>query len=113
MCDMIGLATDLSYTDRINKIRTLIPNPALYEQLAEECTELSQVCLKKARKIRGENYTPKTEREIDRELIEEISDVILCIETIPLYGDNEIINKKLNRWIERNEPKNEENSTKV
>lgn len=113
MCNYIGLATDLSYADRINKIRTLIPNPALYEQLAEECAELSQACLKKARKIRGENYTPKTEREIDNELIEEISDVILCIEIIPLYGDNEIINRKLNRWIERNEPKNEESSAKV
>lgn len=110
MCDYIGLATDLSYTDRIDKIRALIPNPALYEQLAEECVELSQACLKKARKIRGENYTPRTEREIDNQIIEEISDVILCIETIPLYGDNEIVNRKLNRWIERNESKNEKSS---
>lgn len=113
MCDLIGIATDLSYTDRIDKIRKLISNPALYEQLAEECAELSQACLKKARKIRGENYTPKTMKEIDNDIIEEISDVILCIETIPLYGDNEILNRKLNRWIERNEPKNEESSTKV
>lgn len=90
------------YTDRINEIRKLISNPALYEQLAEECAELSQACLKKARKIRNENYTPKTEKEIDNDIIEEISDVILCIDAIPLNGDNDIINKKLDRWIERN-----------
>ena len=114
MCDMTSVPIkDISYKDRIDKIRTIIPNPALYEQLAEECVELSQACLKKARKIRGENFTPKLEREIDRELIEEVSDVILCIETIPLHGDNKIINRKLNRWIERNKPKNEESSAKV
>ena len=104
--NMFGLGLGMSYTDRLEKIRTLIPNPALYEQLAEECVELSQACLKKARKIRGENYTPKTMEEIDNNIIEEVSDVILCIEAIPLYGDNNILNEKLNRWIERNSKPN-------
>lgn len=34
--------------------------PALLEQLAEECSELAQAALKLARLERGENPTPKT-----------------------------------------------------
>lgn len=37
-----------------------IGKAALLEQTAEEASELSQACLKMARKIRGENPTPKT-----------------------------------------------------
>ena len=37
--------------------------PALLEQLAEECGELTQAALKLARLRRGENPTPKTEKE--------------------------------------------------
>ena len=31
-------------------VADIIPEPALYEQLAEECSELAQAALKKARK---------------------------------------------------------------
>lgn len=44
--------------------------PALLEQLAEECSELAQAALKLARKERGENPTPKTEEE--------------CVENLPI-----------------------------
>lgn len=37
--------------------------PALLEQTAEECTELAHACLKEARRLRGENPTPKTTPE--------------------------------------------------
>lgn len=39
-----------------------IGEPAFLEQLAEECSELAQAALKTARKYRGENPTPKTQR---------------------------------------------------
>ena len=38
--------------DRIGK-------PALPEQTAEECAELAHVCLKEARRLRGENPSSK------------------------------------------------------
>ena len=37
-----------------------IGEPAVLEQLAEECSELAQAALKYARKQRGENPTPKS-----------------------------------------------------
>lgn len=70
-------------------IRTL-GEPALLEQLAEECSELAQAALKLARLERGENPTPKTEEECIAALKEEMADVGLCIDAITsrngIYG---------------------------
>lgn len=87
---------------KISEIRRLIPEPALYEQMAEECAELGQALLKKARKIRDENYTPKNFSEIDNNLIEEFTDVFLCSLVLSLYFDDHILTEKLDRWIFRN-----------
>lgn len=63
-----------------------IGEPALLEQLAEECSELAQAALKLARQERGENPTPKifTETHIGclKDLIEGMSDVEMCISVI-------------------------------
>lgn len=56
--------------------------PALLEQLAEECSELAQAALKLARKERGENPTPKTKEECVKALLEELGDVNLCMSVI-------------------------------
>ena len=88
--------------DNINQIRTLIPVPALYEQMAEECTELAQVLLKKARKIRGENFTPLNMEEIDANLVEEFTDLVLCAEVLHIRINLATLEKKLNRWVDRN-----------
>lgn len=85
----------------------LIGTPALLEQTAEECVELAHVCLKYARKNRGENPTPKELDDIIAELEEEIADVSLCIEEllrsgiIDIKAIEEISEKKLKRWRER------------
>lgn len=86
----------------LDKIRHLISEPALYEQMAEECSELSQALLKKARKLRNENYTPKSYSEINDNLIEEYTDVRLCAMVLSLSIDETILSEKLNRWIFRN-----------
>lgn len=88
--------------DNINQIRTLITVPALYEQMAEECTELAQVLLKKARKIRGENFTPLTMEEIDANLVEEFTDLALCAEVLHIRINLTTLEKKLTRWVDRN-----------
>lgn len=100
-----------SYITAINEIQKTIPPAALYEQLAEECSELAQVALKRARKMRGENYTPRTFNEIDADISEEVADVILCIDTLDIGMDHDIARMKLARWIDRNSDKGENNET--
>lgn len=91
-----------------------IGKAALLEQTAEEASELSQACLKMARKIRGENPTPKDTNDILENLNEEIADVILCCSElvdarIVSYDDIDgIAMIKYKRWCER--VKNEENN---
>lgn len=88
--------------------------PALLEQLAEECGELTQAALKLARLRRGENPTPKTEMQCIAGLTEEIADVELCINILILSGIvdedrvSSIMQNKEIRWKERlKERKNE------
>lgn len=83
-------------------IRECISEASLYEQLAEECSELAQACIKKSRKLRGENYTPKTNEEIDRNIREEFTDIILVSDVLRLHSDADLYYKKLRRWVDRN-----------
>lgn len=87
---------------KLQEIRNTIPEPALYEQLAEECVELAQACLKKARKLRDENFTPKTMDDIDDSIQEELTDVALCLRVLKRGYDPTILNDKVDRWIFRN-----------
>ena len=87
---------------KLDEIRRLIPQPALYEQMAEECSELSQALLKKSRKLRNENYTPKSYSEINDNIVEEYTDVVLCAMVLFLTADDDILSEKLDRWIFRN-----------
>ena len=89
------------------RIVDYIGKAALLEQTAEEASELSQACLKMARKIRGENPTPKTLHDILENLNEEIADVDLCCNElvnggIASYDDiGGMAMKKYKRWCER------------
>lgn len=79
-------------------IRLQIGEAAALEQLAEECTELAQACLKKARILRKENPTPTTIEEADRAIKEEKQDVLNCI---MVHGTEDINRLKLKRWCRR------------
>lgn len=84
-------------------IRTL-GEPALLEQLAEECSELAQAALKLARLERGENPTPKTFIECLNALIEEMADVKLCISVIETSRALDVCwisAEKEKRWAKR------------
>lgn len=92
------------------EVASLIGIPALLEQCAEECAELSKVCLKYARKERNENFTPADWDTIRDNLVEEICDVRICIDEImksdaltsvpPEYFDK-ITDSKRKRWVSR------------
>lgn len=60
--------------------------PAVLEQCAEECVELSHACLKGARKLRNENPTPVSEDDIKNNIVEEAADVLLCINSLVESG---------------------------
>lgn len=84
-----------------------IDKPALLEQLGEEACELGQASLKMARYIRGENPTPKTAFDVTKDLVEEVADVLVCIEELKaadLINDKTIKAMKeikRTRWYER------------
>lgn len=95
-------------------IEECISRPALLEQLAEECTELAQASLKYARKLRGENPTPVTLADARIELIEEMADVLLCVDVVseacgvPETGIDLQKMRKKQRWEARLERFNRE-----
>lgn len=85
-----------------------IGEPAVLEQLAEECSELAQAALKLTRKMREENPTPKTESECLESLKEEMADVMLCMDTYMEKYSNDfyvevatIRDEKKARWEQR------------
>lgn len=82
-------------------MREKIGDPAAFEMLAEECTELAHASLKIARILRGENPTPVTFDQGMKNMIEEVSDVILCLRDLDIEADMEIMNEKINRFYRR------------
>ena len=109
ICSKFPYTTELQKGDEnMNEhIVDYIGKAALLEQTAEEASELSQACLKMARKIRGENPTPKDTNDILENLNEEIADVSLCCNElvdarIASYDDiGGMAMKKYKRWCER------------
>lgn len=87
--------------DYITTIRDAVPIPALYEQLAEECTELAHAALKMARVMRAENPTPVSLDRALSNLYEEASDVHTVSKILNLRPDPHIVTEKLNRWYDR------------
>jgi NTP pyrophosphatase (non-canonical NTP hydrolase) len=86
----------------------IIGIPALLEQTAEEASELAQACLKMSRELRGENPTPKNMIQIRNELLEEIADVMNCIEQLveqsQMIGHEAVDSMrihKMERWEQR------------
>ena len=94
------------------KIVEAIGDPATFEQLAEECSELAHACLKMARVLRKENPTPVMSSEAQEAVIHEIADVALSIDTVMCGiasmggkkgwdATDRWYNFKLNRWWNR------------
>lgn len=85
----------------INKIRELVPEAALYEQLAEEAAELAQAALKCARSLRGDNPTPITDKQAQARVVEEFSDVLNVASVLELEPNMALQAYKLQRWVDR------------
>ena len=87
--------------DNVEYINTKLSMPDKLNQLAEECAELAQAALKLSRAIRQTNPTPAKPKDIYNNLIEETSDVYLCLTLLQLEAKDEIMESKSNRWIKR------------
>lgn len=80
---------------------SIIGEAAVWEQLAEECTELAKAALKMARKLRLENPTPLTMAEIQENVVEEWGDVLNCVWELNVKNDYKQQDAKMERWISR------------
>ena len=84
-----------------------IGEPAMLEMLAEELVECAHEALKLARVKRGENPTPRTEKEVRASLREEWSDVVQCAKELSLdvnWNQIEVKKKRFEaRWKESHE----------
>ena len=91
----------MSYEEELKYVRESIGEAAMYEQLAEECTELAKAALKKARILRGNNPTPITMEEADADVYEEYTDVADCADLIGIKRNPAQTIRKMDRWVER------------
>lgn len=85
----------------------------MLNQLAEECCELAQAALKYRRSIEDGNPTPVSREDAWNNLLEEIADVWLCIDLVPLTFKecviiSDIIQQKHDRWEQRLDAEKEE-----
>lgn len=105
--DMIKSAQDY-YHDTVERraalekdILLLAGKHRVSRQLAEECCELAQACLKFQRTLEFPSDTPLTRHEAELMLIEEFTDVVVCANVLGLDVDFGIFDAKLQRWKDR------------
>lgn len=78
-----------------------LSKPCIYDQLAEEATELAQAAIKMSRILRGENPAPVTPEFVEHMIIEEYSDVLNIIDLLGIIDDKDLRREKMRRWIAR------------
>lgn len=99
--------TEVAAPDEVNpKISDFLSEAELLAQLAEEASELAQAALKLRRALDGTSPTPKSVRECRKALVEEIADVQVCVQALPLTGEERIEicrveSRKRRRWLDR------------
>lgn len=70
-------------------------------QLAEEASELAQAALKLRRALNGKNPTPMDSATAYDNLVEEACDVQVCLRSLAIHADEDLIQEKFERWVER------------
>lgn len=91
----------------MENMETVVPKPALYEQLAEEAAELAHAALKYARVLREENPTAILGEDAYRNVIAEYTDIIHCARALRLNANEMQIQQKQERWKKRLEENGE------
>ena len=95
----------MTYIDMLNYIKSHVSKKELLAQVADEGTELAHPALKYHRALDDENPTPVSSNEALKNLIVEIDDIALCLDTLSFKWRVEFNSlqreQKLNRWVER------------
>ncbi len=110
------LSHAIEYGTKLVKVTDEVSLDDRCMQLAEECSELIQAILKRERYINGTNRPDKFIGDILDNMIEEMADVSLCLETLIIPDDGlyeeveKIKNQKLERWLKRIESRNHRNT---
>lgn len=89
------------YFNNLTTIRRNITVASIWEQLAEECSELAHASLKMSRKLRNENPTPLSYDEIENSVMEEYTDVLVCASILQIRGSVDKMDSKIQRWADR------------
>ena len=87
--------------DAIKFVEDKLSTAALYEQLAEEASELAQAALKLSRIYRNENPTPISMLEAVDNLQEEFTDLLLVSDILGLVPNETLKKEKAYRWAGR------------
>ncbi len=91
----------------IEKIQSLTTTPELLCALAEEASELSQAALKYRRTLVSDSTTPVQRNDAWNRMLEEIGDVLLCIQTLEIDASSNAddimytMEWKAERWLRR------------
>ena len=94
------LKTDMDFEEKGDYIIENIGLQAFFEQMAEECCELGQACLKLIRSFGNGNPTPVSLKDALVNFKEESHDVMLCTLLIMDPSEEQLM-KKLDRWVKR------------
>ena len=87
--------------NEIKKIYLELGPSAVYEAAAEEAVELTHELQKYARILRGENPTPKKSSDVRKNIIEEYTDLCICMDVLGLDINSYIYQHKVTRWVDR------------
>ena len=82
-------------------IAAYLQKAEILAQLAEEAAELAQAALKLRRAMDGTNPTPVSFADAYHNLIEEYSDVTLCLRELDMNYSPSVIEQKSKRWLKR------------
>ena len=89
------------YKWNADNVINLIGEEAMWLQLAEEASELSQAACKMARYLHGTNPVAKSETLIRSDIVEEFSDVINCARHLAIPIHEGLSDYKNSRWMHR------------
>lgn len=91
-------AKEVWYAEQLAYLRKNLPLEEQFVQLAEECNELAQACMKIVRFFGKVNPPRKTEEELKEALREELADVFVCASVLTDTVDMKTVFEKVDRW---------------
>ena len=101
--EAVNIGLDEAYTANARNIHDKLGTTDLCIQLAEECAELGQACMKMARHLRKDNHPAADLGEIWDSLVEETADVkvamdAMWLDALDVYN---VQKAKAERWAKR------------